>query len=246
MPAGGTLVVETSNAVIDETYALNQTEVVPGEYVMLRVGDNGIGIPKEALQHVFDPFFSTKERTKGSGLGLSMVYGFVKQSNGHIQIYSEEEYGTSIKIYLPRLSAEEVDTATTTTGSAKLAPTGTETVLLVEDEAPVREIASTLLRALGYTVLEAENGPAALAILDQQNNIDLLFTDVVMAGGMNGVELVRQAVDRFPRMKTLYTSGYADTAIFDKAMLSRGADLLTKPYTKENLATKVRAILDRE
>ena len=127
-----------------------------------------------------------------------------------------------------------------------MAPTGTETVLLVEDEAPVREIASTLLRALGYNVLEAENGPAALAILDQQNNIDLLFTDVVMEGGLNGVELVREALQRFPELKTLYTSGYADTAIFDKAMLSRGAELLTKPYTKEHLATKIREILDRE
>lgn len=246
MPAGGTLVVETSNTAIDETYAINQTEVVPGEYVMLRVGDNGTGIPKEALQHVFDPFFSTKERTKGSGLGLSMVYGFVKQSNGHIQVYSEEGYGTSIKIYLPRLSEEEVDTATTTTGSARLVPTGQETILLVEDETAVREIASTLLRALGYTVLEAEHGPAALAILDQQNNIDLLFTDVVMPGGMNGVELVRQALQRYPGMKTLYTSGYADTAIFDKAMLSRGAELLTKPYRKEVLAGKIREILDRK
>ncbi len=246
MPAGGTLVVETSNAEIDETYAINQTEVVPGEYVMLRVGDDGTGIPKEALQHVFDPFFSTKERTKGSGLGLSMVYGFVKQSSGHIQVYSEEGYGTSIKIYLPRLSAEEVDTATTTTGSARLVPTGKETILLVEDETAVREIASTLLRALGYTVLEAEHGPAALEILDQQNNIDLLFTDVVMPGGMNGVELVRQALQRYPGMKTLYTSGYADTAIFDKAMLSRGAELLTKPYRKEVLASKIREILDRE
>jgi PAS domain S-box-containing protein len=246
MPAGGTLVVETSNAEIDETYAINQTEVVPGEYVMLRVGDDGTGIPKDALQHVFDPFFSTKERTKGSGLGLSMVYGFVKQSSGHIQVYSEEGYGTSIKIYLPRLSAEEVDTATTTTGSARLVPTGKETILLVEDETAVREIASTLLRALGYTVLEAEHGPAALEILDQHNNIDLLFTDVVMPGGMNGVELVRQALQRYPEMKTLYTSGYADTAIFDKAMLSRGAELLTKPYRKEVLASKIREILDQE
>ncbi len=246
MPSGGTLVVETSNAIIDETYAINQTEVAPGEYVMLRVGDNGTGIPKEALQHVFDPFFSTKERTKGSGLGLSMVYGFVKQSHGHIQVYSEEGYGTSIKIYLPRLSDDAVDTATTTTGSARLVPTGQETILLVEDEPAVREIASTLLRALGYTVLEAEHGPAALAILDQQNNIDLLFTDVVMPGGMNGVELVRQALQRYPGMKTLYTSGYADTAIFDKAMLSRGAELLTKPYRKEVLGSKIREILDRE
>ena len=246
MPQGGTLVVETSNAVIDETYALNQTEVYPGEYVMLRVGDNGTGISKEVLQHVFDPFFSTKERTKGSGLGLSMVYGFVKQSNGHIQVYSEEEYGTSIKIYLPRLSPTEVDTEATTTGSGRLVPTGKETILLVEDEAPVREISSALLRTLGYNVLEAADGPAALAILGQQNNIDLLFTDVVMPGGLNGVQLVRQALQRFPELKTLYTSGYADTAIFDKAMLSRGAELLTKPYTKENLATKIRSILDRK
>lgn len=244
MSSGGKLTIETSNTFLDEDYARSHTEVSPGEYVRLRVSDNGTGMPKDVLARVFEPFFSTKEPGKGTGLGLSMVYGFVKQSAGHINIYSEEGHGTTITIYLPKSQSATEKTGITSSRLMRI-PSGNETVLLVEDEAGVRKIGVTLLTALGYRVLEAGAGPEALALLEQHDDIDLLFTDMVMPGGMTGAELGRQARERKPTLKVLYTSGYTDTAAFGNGLLQHGDDILNKPYQKRELAQKVRDILDQ-
>ena len=243
--SGGGLTIETHNAILDETYAAQNTEVTPGEYVMVAVSDNGKGIPKDILPHVFEPFYSTKKVGKGSGLGLSMVYGFVKQSKGHIKIYSEEGHGTTIKIYLPR-SKSTNESSAEHTSSTKAIPGGDETILLVEDDEAVRQVAIKLLTSLGYRVLHAESGSEALKLLAEHGDIDLLFTDIVMPGGMNGADLARCALDQYPNLKILYTSGYMDTTIIDAGLLEQCNDVLNKPYRKEELAQSVRDVLNRE
>ena len=245
MPRGGRLNIETRNVSLDEGYTLIESEVAPGEYVLLNVSDNGTGISKDALPHVFEPFFSTKGPGKGSGLGLSMVYGFVKQSKGHIKIYSEEGwYGTSVKIYLPRSQSASEDTKATPIRKVPV-PKGQETILIVEDEEAVRRVALRFLNDLGYRLLEAATGPEALTILGKHEDIDLLFTDVVMPGGMTGAQLAKEARERNPSLRVLFTSGYSDTGIFDHGVLHGSDDILNKPYRKEELAQKVRDILDR-
>lgn len=244
MRSGGRLTIETHNTVLDEVYAKQQGDVQPGEYIMIVVSDNGEGIPKDVLPHVFDPFYSTKEVGKGTGLGLSMVYGFVKQSNGHIKIYSEDGHGTTIKIFIPRSKAADDDPFEQTMRT-KAVPGGDETILLVEDDEAVQKVAISLLTSLGYNVLHADCGSDALRLLAEHESIDLMFTDIVMPGGMTGTELGKRALTQRPDLKVLYTSGYTDTTVFDDGLLERNNEVLNKPYGKIKLAQAVRNELDR-
>ena len=243
MPDGGKLTIETANTRLDDRYAAQHAEVTAGQYVMLAATDTGTGVPPDVLERVFDPFFTTKEVGKGSGLGLSMVYGFVKQSGGHVKMYSEEGHGTTVRIYLPKSDVSEEDVLETAPTLEEY-PGGNETILVVEDDADVRATAVALLQDLGYRALEAENGPAALAMLDQIQDIDLLFTDIVMPGGMSGTELAAKVQDRIPNIKVLFTSGYAENAIVHRGILNEGTEWLGKPYQNEELARTVRQILD--
>jgi len=243
MPEGGRLTVETANAHLDEGYAAAQAEVVPGQYVMLAITDNGTGMTREVLAKVFEPFFTTKDVGHGTGLGLSQVYGFVKQSGGHVKIYSEPGEGTSVKIYLPRLHSEEATTIEEPVPKPARG-NGTETVLVVEDDDDVRKYTRGVLGELGYRVIEAANGTNALDIIEQEPEIQLLFTDVGLPGGMNGRQLADKARRRRPGLKVLFTTGYARNAIVHEGRLGPGVQLITKPFTYAALATKLRDILD--
>lgn len=241
MPGGGRLTIETANVRLDSEYATRTGDIPPGQYVMLAVSDTGQGISPEHLHRVFEPFFTTKETGKGTGLGLSMVYGFVKQSSGHVAIYSELQQGTSVKLYLPRASG--VATAASPNDDDSTVVGGSATVLLVEDDNAVRHVALTALRSLGYTVIEACDGPSALAVLEQRSDVHLLFTDIVMPGGMNGRELADAARRMHPGLRVLYTSGYTENAIVHHGRLDEGALLLSKPYRRIDLDRAVRAAL---
>ncbi|MBX9774448.1 MAG: PAS domain S-box protein [Xanthobacteraceae bacterium] len=248
MPDGGKLAFETANVLLDDTsvselppLVSGQAAIRHGEYVMIAVSDTGSGIPAEIREKIFEPFFTTKEIGKGTGLGLSMVYGFVKQSGGHINVYSEDRYGTTIRIYLPRAACEGDQ------GSAVEAadlPRGHETILVVEDSGPLRRQVDRQLDSLGYTVLAASNAAEALALLDQGRKPDLLFTDVIMPGGMNGQQLAHEATKRLPSMKVLYTSGFTKSALINQGRLVPGVTLLSKPYRKTELARSLRSALD--
>jgi signal transduction histidine kinase len=241
MPDGGKLTLETKNVVLDENYASANPEVIPGNYVMIAVSDSGEGIPADLLDKVFEPFFTTKEVGKGAGLGLSMVYGFVKQSNGHVKIYSEPGHGTTAKLYLPQAAgAAEALPDEAGTGVVER---GDETILIVEDDALVREYVVTQIGRLGYATLTASKAAEALAIIDGPERIDLLFTDVIMPGGMNGRQLAIEARKRRPGLKVLYTSGYTENAIVHHGRLDAGVLLLTKPYISSDLARMIRAAL---
>ncbi|HUD53317.1 CHASE3 domain-containing protein [Parvibaculum sp.] len=241
MKDGGKLTIEVSNAVLDDAYAAEHEEVSPGQYVMLAVSDTGEGMPQDVMARVFEPFFTTKPEGRGTGLGLSQVYGFVKQSGGHIKIYSEIGHGTTVKLYLPRArrGQEAIQKPT-------LAPVegGTETILVVEDDAGVRAAATDLLKELGYSVLKAENADEALALIDSGARPDLLFTDVVMPGDMNTRDFARRAQILCPNLLVLFTSGYTQNAIVHNGRLDDDVFLLSKPYRREELARKVRGILD--
>jgi len=243
MPSGGKLVIETANVELDAAYCAKHAYVVPGPYVMVAVSDTGTGMPKEVQERVFEPFFTTKEAGKGTGLGMSMVYGFTKQSRGHVNIYSEEGHGTTIKLYFPRAEGEATsqDDAEATQSDET---SGTETILVVEDDASVGEVAATLFEDLGYHVVRAKDGPDAVAILEQREDIALLFTDVIMPGGMTGIVLAKEAVQRHPGLKVLYTSGYTANALTQNGHLSDQVELITKPYDLNQLARRVRKILD--
>jgi CheY-like chemotaxis protein len=240
MPTGGTLTIETANALLDQQYADRSAEVTPGAYVLVAVSDTGTGIAPEHLPRVFEPFFTTKEHGKGSGLGLSMVYGFVKQSQGHVTIYSEPGQGTTVKLYLPRTVEEVAGYETGVEGAWR---GDGETVLLVEDDEAVRHFARQQLTSLGYRVLEAATGPEALELVRAHGEIALLFTDIVMPGGMSGRELVEAARQVRPGLKVLYTSGYAENVIVHHGRLDPGVLLLSKPYRRADLARKVREAL---
>jgi CheY-like chemotaxis protein len=240
MPDGGKLVLETGNVQLDESYARMHDEVIPGPYVMMAVSDTGHGIPAAIRDKVFDPFFTTKGTGKGTGLGLSMVYGFVKQSNGHIKIYSEEGHGTTIKIYLPRAGTQADAVAAQAAGALE---GGSETILVVEDDPLVRTYVATQLNSLGYTTLTAANANEALAYVDGAARFDLLFTDVIMPGSINGRQLADEAKRRRPSLKVLYTSGYTENAIVHHGRLDPGVLLLAKPYRKADLARMVRVAL---
>ncbi|MDT8397948.1 MAG: PAS domain S-box protein [Pseudomonadales bacterium] len=243
MPEGGLLTIETLNLELDEDYSDQYADISSGSYLVLAVSDTGSGIPSEYLGRVFEPFFTTKEKGKGTGLGLSTVFGFIKQSRGHMNIYSEPGQGTTVRIYLPRVADMGEELHQVEAVSTEIQG-GHENVLLVEDDALVRQYACEQLQALGYRVILAENGRAALAIIQTRDDIDLLFTDVVMPGGLSGRELAEQAVQLRPGLKVLYTSGYTENSIVHNGRLDRGVQLLGKPYLRTTLAAKVRETLD--
>jgi signal transduction histidine kinase/CheY-like chemotaxis protein len=240
MPSGGRLTLETDNVVLDETYAEQNDEVVPGTYAMIAVSDTGSGIPSAILHRVFDPFFTTKPIGKGTGLGLSMVYGFVKQSGGHIKIYSEEGFGTTIKIFLPR--SERAGEPADVKPAAEIAE-GHEVLLAVEDDELVRKYVVTNLVSLGYHVHTATNAAEALAMVRSGLVFDLLFTDVVLGAGMNGRQLAEEVRKLRPGLKVLYTSGYTENAIVHQGRVDAGIRLLTKPYRRADLAKMLRQAL---
>jgi signal transduction histidine kinase/ActR/RegA family two-component response regulator len=248
MTKGGCLTIETANTYLDETYARQFGDIDPGQYVLLSVTDTGSGIPPDILERVFEPFFTTKGPGEGSGLGLAMVHGFVKQSGGHVRIYSEEGHGTTVKIYLPRLTeAEEVSSVPAPKPvdvSAVPRARPQESILVVEDNEGVRDYAKAVLQDLGYHVLEAVEARDALALLATAPRIDLLFTDVVLPGQMTGRTLANAVREKYPGLPVLYTTGYTRNAIVHQGRLDRDVSLLSKPYTQQDLARKVREMLD--
>jgi len=243
MPDGGKLTIETSNKVFDAVYAENDSTVTPGEYIELAVSDTGSGIAKDDMDHVFEPFFTTKPQGKGTGLGMSMVYGFVQRSNGHAKIYSEPGIGTTIRCYLPHSDAVS-EGRTLPIDEANQLPRGHETVLVVDDEEDLLELAQLHLEELGYTVVTAANGHQALAMLAENACVDLLFSDVVMPGGMNGYELAEHAVANHSGLEVLLTSGYTQKAAGHNGQARFAVNQLSKPYTQTELAQKVREVLD--
>lgn len=240
MDGQGRLTIELGNASLDDDYARSHSEVTPGQYVMLAVSDTGCGIAPDIVDKVFDPFFSTKGEGRGSGLGLSMVYGFVKQSGGHAKIYTEVGEGTTIKLYFPRSIENEDIEVEVQNGPIS---GGTETVLVVEDDDEVRATVVDLLGELGYSVLKAVDAASALSVIESGIPIDLLFTDVVMPGRLKSPELARMARERLPDLAVLFTSGYTENSIVHGGRLDPGVDLLSKPYTREALARKFRHVL---
>jgi two-component system cell cycle sensor histidine kinase/response regulator CckA len=243
MPAGGKLTIETRNVDLDAAYAAEHRTVVPGPYVVIAVSDTGTGMSTETQSHIFEPFFTTKEVGKGTGLGLATVYGIVKQSGGSIWVYSELGHGTTIKVYLPRVDEPPEPLAAPGLANPERLR-GTETILLVEDEPAVRAVARQILARQGYTVLEAPDGPAALAMFAGGGRVDLILTDVVMPG-MSGRTLADQLATRWPGVRVLYMSGYTDDAIVRHGMLEPGLAYLQKPFRPDALVRKVREVLNR-
>lgn len=242
MPDGGKLTIEAANVYLDEDYAAT-AELQPGQYVGIFVSDSGVGMSKDVAAKAFDPFFTTKDVGQGTGLGLSQVYGFVKQSGGHVRIYSELGAGTTVKLYLPRHHTAD-SAAETATPAAPLPRSAGETILVVEDQTDVRSFSVEMLRDLGYRVLEAPDGATALRMIAAHREIALLFTDVGLPGGMNGRQLADEALLRRPGLKVLFTTGYARNAIVHHGHLDPSVRLLPKPFTTGALATKVRNVLD--
>ena len=241
MAGSGRLTIESGNASLDDLYAAQHSEVRAGQYVMIAVSDTGSGMTAEVLQRAFEPFFTTKPEGQGTGLGLSMVYGFVKQTEGHVKIYSEPGHGTTIRMYLPRsLQAEHLPAA------RNVAPAsgGSETILVVEDDAQVREAVVETLTGLGYRVLKAGDAQSALSVLESGVPVDMLFTDVVMPGPLRSPELARRARALQPDIEVLFTSGYTENAIVHGGRLDAGVALLSKPYRQEELAGKIRHMLN--
>lgn len=243
MPSGGKLTVEISNAFLDEDYASSHSDLKVGQYVMIAVSDTGHGMPSEVAAKAFDPFFTTKEAGAGTGLGLSQVYGFIKQSGGHAKIYSEVGYGTTVKLYLPRL-ARPVNSNALREPEALQQRAGKEQILLVEDDNDVRRFTAEVLRDMGYQVLEAAHAAEALDILSKQASVAMLFTDVGLPGGMNGRALADEALKRRADLRVLYMTGYARNAIVHHGRLDDGVALITKPFTRFSVAEKVRELLD--
>jgi signal transduction histidine kinase len=244
MPSGGRLTIETANAFLDDAYA-GANDIRAGQYVVVAVSDTGMGMPKDVLQKAFEPFFTTKDVGKGSGLGLSQVYGFIKQSDGQAKIYSEPGQGTTIKLYLPRL-ASDADAGDTVVEPQRH-PEGRSDlrVLVVEDDEDVRAHAVAILRELGYSVVEAADGPSALRVLESEPGVRLLFTDIGLPEGLNGRQLADEALRRRPELRVLYTTGYARNAIVHQGRLDPGVELITKPFTYAALASKVHAMFER-
>ncbi len=240
MEGSGKLTIEVGNAFLDQDYARSHAEVEPGQYVMLAVSDTGSGMTPEVLEKVFEPFFSTKPEGKGTGLGLSMVYGFVKQTGGHVKLYSELGQGTTVKIYLPRSAADEDREVLIQNGPVV---GGTETVLVVEDDEQVRSTVVETLADLGYRVLTAKDAQAGLNVVESGMPIDVIFTDVVMPGTLKSREMARRAKERLPNLAVLFTSGYTENSIVHGGKLDPGVELLSKPYTREALARRLRHVI---
>jgi CheY-like chemotaxis protein len=245
MPNGGKLTIEIGNAMLDDTYVAFEPDITPGQYVMFAISDTGIGMSPEVMERACEPFFSTKPEGHGTGLGLSMAYGFVKQTGGHFKIYSEEGHGTTFKLYFPRSFEVPASIAQIQSGAATGPLGGDETILVVEDDLSVQATVVELLRSMGYRVLKADNADSALGILKSGMPIDLLFTDVVMPGQMRSPELARHAKSLHPAIAVLFTSGYTQNAIVHGGRLDPGVELLSKPYGREQLARKVRSMLAR-
>jgi CheY-like chemotaxis protein len=247
MPEGGTLSIETKNLILDQAYLSTRVDAQPGKHVVLSISDTGVGMDKAVQAHIFEPFFTTKQRGQGTGLGLPTVFGIVTQNKGHIRVYSEVGMGTTVRIYLPctdkKAAVEDTLPKPFRPASAKLVR-GTETVLVVEDEQDVRDLAVQVLRSCGYRVLAAPDGPEALLVSRQfEESIHLLLTDVVMPQ-MSGRELAAQLQEQRPELQVLYMSGYTDDAIVHHGVLSASEAFLSKPLTVEALTHKVRALLD--
>ncbi len=241
MPDGGKLTIEVSNLALDDDYAAQHADVTAGQYVLFAVTDTGHGMDAETVARALDPFFTTKPAGQGTGLGLSMVYGFVKQSGGHLKIYSEPNQGTTIKIYLPRSVVDEV----LPSRSAPVAPmSGCESILLVDDDEVVRTTVADMLADFGYQVTQADSGADGLAHFERGATFDLLFTDVVMPGNVSSRTMAKRAVELQPGLKVLFTSGYTQNAIIHHGRVDPGVELLSKPYTRDRLATKIRSVLD--
>ena len=241
MPGGGQLRLEASMLHLDKQRVMRGGELEPGTYVVLAVQDNGLGMTPEVLARAFEPFFTTKEHGKGSGLGLSLVYGFVRQTGGHIDVASTPRVGTTIRLYLPTVGALSDTPRIAPIGAAE---GGSETILVVEDDEEVRKVATQFLTRLGYSVLESGDAHHARALLAQPTTPDLIFTDVVLKGPTNGVELAREAVQQCPDIGVLFTSGYSPHDLPLDSEISRGLELLGKPYRFEQLARMIRRALD--
>jgi PAS domain S-box-containing protein len=241
MQASGSLTIELDNVTLDARYSERHGDVGSGDYVLLAVSDTGAGMTPETRARAFEPFFTTKAEGQGTGLGLSMVYGFIKQSGGHVELYSEVGHGTTVKLYLPRAASPAQPVVPTARGPLR---GGTETILVVEDDADVRAAAADQLAALGYDVLTAASAHAAWRLLQEGARPDLLFTDVVMPGPLSSPELARQASALLPGLAVLFTSGYTQNAIVHGGRLDAGVELLSKPYRRDELAARVRAVLD--
>jgi len=241
MPLGGRLIIETSNAHLDEAYASANPEAVAGDYVLIVVSDTGSGMPREVVERAFDPFFTTKPPGKGTGLGLSMVYGFIRQSGGHVRIYSEPGHGTAIQMYLPRTDQQGAsNTAAHQRGEVTHSGRG-RSVLVVEDNDAVREISRLTLEELGYRVLEAGDGNAALEMLDSHPGIDLLFSDVMLPGGVLGTDLVRTAQRKRPSLRILLASGYSAHTL-DTTEMAQPPHFINKPYMRDQLVAALERI----
>jgi two-component system, cell cycle sensor histidine kinase and response regulator CckA len=243
MPEGGLLVLETSPVRLDADYAALYPEVQAGDYTLLAVNDTGEGMTADVRANIFDPFFTTKERGQGTGLGLAMIHGIVKQAGGHIAVYSELGVGTTFRLYFPRVASPELPERSHV--PSKNLPGGHETILIVEDEETVRRVGARMLTALGYTVIQARDALEAQAVIQVRGrDIHLLFTDVVLPG-MQGRELAERVTQRLPEIRVLFTSGYSDDLILQHRLLEHDVVVLEKPYNRESLSAKIREALDR-
>ncbi|WP_299732624.1 PAS domain S-box protein [uncultured Tateyamaria sp.] len=245
MGAGGELLVSIANVTIDDSYMAQETDIAPGEYVRLSISDDGAGMSIEAQRRAFEPFFTTKADTGGTGLGLAMVYGFVRQSGGHVTLYSELGLGSSFGLYFPALVEESTTgSAGHTTGEKQTPPRGNgETILIVEDNARVRQLSIERIRDLGFATLEAESGDQAYAMLKGGTQVDVVFSDLVMPGGLNGYDLAAKIAAEFPKLKVLLTSGYASDVVTGSMAHDTPFDILHKPYRQSELATRLQALL---
>jgi CheY-like chemotaxis protein len=241
MPDGGLLIIATSVAQLDSDYAILHPDVVPGHYEVIQVTDTGTGMPPDVKAHIFEPFFTTKPQGKGTGLGLSMVFGFIKQSGGHVSVYSEPERGTTVSLYLPYRAESTIPIAL---AQPRRIVGGHETILLVEDNNALRRIVTKQLAELGYAVTEADSADAALAILDHGMSFDLLLTDVVMPGELDGIDLVAAAAVRRPGMKVLLMSGFPEARFAQRIAGQARPQLINKPFHRDLLAVALREVLD--
>jgi CheY-like chemotaxis protein len=245
MPGGGRLTIETANAHLDDAYAASHSEVAAGQYVLLAVTDTGTGMTHEVMEKAFEPFFTTKPLGHGTGLGLSMVYGYVKQSGGHVAIYSEPGQGSTVKVYLPRFVRPEPKPAPALHGMAKTGSDANhETILVVEDDEAVRRSSVEALREIGYEVMEAGDAMDGVRLIVDRGGIDLLFTDVGLPGGVNGRALADAARSAQPGLRVLFTTGYTHNAVLHNGVLDHSVHFIAKPFNLTDLAAKIREVLD--